>query len=112
MRQLHVRLHMYARAWSHLLHCCLEQANGDLHGHNGPFLDVLLDELPDLAPFALLLGAEEVPRAEVDKVLLVNELGALRALARAWPAEDVDDGDVGRVERGLLAVVARANRAW
>ena len=43
-----------------LLHGVLEQLDGDLHRHDRPVLDAVLDELAELGALAVLLSAQEV----------------------------------------------------
>lgn len=76
-------------------HGVLEQLDGDFHGDNEPVLDVVADEVAKLGARAFLLGAEEITGGEMGEAVLLDEVGALCALAGAGAAEDEEDSDVG-----------------
>ncbi len=75
-------------------HGVLEQLDRHLHGHNQAVFDVVADKVAKLRAGTVLLGAEEVAGGEMREAVLLDELGALGALAGARAAENEDDGDI------------------
>ena len=93
---LPLRLHL-------VTHSILQQLDRNLHRHDQPVPYILLDQIPELAPGAVLLLPQQVPRGQVREAIVPHQVGALRALSRAGAAQHEDDGRlVGGVE-GLVA---------
>lgn len=75
-------------------HGVFEQSDCHLHGHKEAVLRVVANQVAELGAGAVLLSAYEVTRGQMGEAMLLDELGALRALASAGAAKNEDDSDI------------------
>ncbi len=86
-----------------------EKSDGNFHGYNLAFFDVVGDHGTVLGARTLLFSAEEVTSGKVDKAVILNETSTLCTLARTGPPRTKTTVTLEASKRGVsLCSVAAA----